>query len=116
MEKITTRTLSQQVFLYTVQSEISKSRCPSSTHLNREALHRSRSAFPYLTPLTAQLTPPGDPGATRSTMMPTRAVHSGLLLLTASAIFNSKAARVIDFRFPLSCSSPFLDLILKCSF
>jgi hypothetical protein len=92
------------------QSETSKSRWLSSTQLEIEALQRSRSAFPYLIPLTVQFTPPGDTGTTRSTITPTKALHSGLLFLTASAIANSRAACVIKVR-PTGFSSPLFGLI-----
>jgi len=40
----------------------------------------------------------GNSGTTRSTITPTRAVHSGPLLLTASAIVDSSSPREIDRR------------------
>jgi hypothetical protein len=92
------------------QSETSKPRWLSSTQLDTQTLQRSRSAFPNLIPLTVQFAPPGDVGTTRSTITPTKALHSGLLFLTASAIADSRAARVIKVR-PLGFSSPLFALI-----
>jgi hypothetical protein len=82
------------------QSEISNSICPSSTNLDIAAAHRSRSAVPNLMPLTVQLAPPDVFGATRSIMIAIKPLHSGQLDRAASAIANSRAARVIDVRFP----------------
>ena len=50
----------------TFQSEISNSSWLSSTQRVIAALHLSRAAFPYFTPLTAQFALPCDVGTIRS--------------------------------------------------
>jgi hypothetical protein len=60
---------------------------------------QARFAFPYLIPLTSQFAPMRDAGAKRSTMIPTKPLHSGSLLLTAFVIAISRAAREIRVRF-----------------
>src|SRR5438270_10689521 len=64
----------------------------------RAELHCSRSDFPNLTPLTAQLASPVELRATRSTRTPTKVSQLGLDRFTAAVIAASKAARSIGSR------------------
>jgi hypothetical protein len=63
------------------------------------ASHRSRLAFPYLIPLTFQFAAMRDAGTLRPTMIPTKQLHCGSLLLTTFVIAVSRAAREIYARF-----------------
>src|SRR5437899_7867823 len=60
--------------------------------------HRSRSAFPYLTPFTDQLVLPGGAGLTRSTIIPTKPSHCVSRARTASANAASSAVWVMGVR------------------
>lgn len=67
-------------------SEITNSRWSCSRISEISISHWARSPFPYLIPLRAQLTSPGDFGALGSSKTPTKASHCGSLSLTALVI------------------------------
>jgi len=79
-------------------SDTSNLSCASSTQYDNTIPLRLRSAFPYLTPLTAQLAPPRAAGTTRSTITPAKVSNSGWLALTASVNDCSRSARFTGLR------------------
>jgi hypothetical protein len=81
------------------QSETSNSNCSGFNTFAKAASHRLRFALPYLIPFTAQPASAFDLGMIRSTITPTKTLHSGSLALTALVIATSSTARVKARRF-----------------
>src|ERR1700730_12125962 len=80
------------------QSEISNSRLRRSTITDKAALQFCRSAFPNLTPLTAQFASSRDFGVRRSIKTPMKGSQRGSELLTAVAMATSKVSHLICSR------------------